>query len=253
MNEKKEKVIIITGAARGIGRDLVLLFINNGYKVAGGDIDYEGITTISKELVVDKKANFIGVDADISEPLQAEHLIYRAKKRFGRIDVLINNAAYVKKLPFLDYSPEEWKHIVDVSLNGYFFCSQAAAKEMIINNCGKIINIASIVGFVAHVGLMAYAVSKAGVIAMTKLMSHELRKYNISVNAVAPGPTDTPLMKAVIKRLSDTTEEGIQTIPSEAISKASNIASMVLLLVEDDLNIINGNVLNLGGGVIGEA
>lgn len=240
------KVSIITGAAQGIGREIALLLAANGSKVVIADINYTGAKETARE-VEKLGGEAYPMDIDMGESAMIENMIKRTINKFGRLDIAVNNAAYVKKTGFLDYSIEEWKRVVDISLNGYFYCTQLSAKEMQKSGGGKIINIASMVGFIPHGGLTAYSAAKAAVIAMTKLASNELKKHNICVNAIAPGPTDTPLMKNVLSR--GETEE--KNIPAAIVESAGTVAKMVLLLASEKDNLISGNVINVGGGVLG--
>lgn len=245
-----DKLTIITGAGRGIGREIAIQFAVAGSDICIGDIDYEQAKETGRE-IENLGRNVLVVDCDTSDYLQAEQLIKRATERFNRIDILINNAACVKKTPFLEYSPEEWNRTIDVCLNGYFYCGQLGAKAMIARKTekGKIINIASVVGFVAHGGLTAYSAAKAAVLAMTKLMSHELKKYDLSVNAVVPSMTDTPLMKGVLEKMGD--GKG-PMLPRTAVSTAEDVAKVVLKIATDKENLLNGNIINVGSGILGE-
>lgn len=246
----KGKVTLVTGAAQGIGKGIALYFAGHGSDICIGDINYELALEINKEIEA-HGVQALAIDVDTSEYLQVEQMIKKVVKNFGHIDILINNAAYVIKIPFLDYTEETWNKIIGVSLNGYFYCGQLAAKAMIEKGPkkGKIINIASIVGFIPHGGLMAYSVAKAGVIAMTKLMSHELRKNDISVNAVVPAITDTPLMQGVLEKIGS--GKG-PMLPREAISTAEDVARVVFQIANDRDNLLNGNIIHVGSTVLGE-
>ena len=245
----KGKVTVITGGAQGIGREIAMHFARAGSDICIGDINYD----LSKE--TGKEIEGVGVrclviDVDTSDYIQVEQMINKIVKKFNRLDILINNAAFVEKVPFLDYTEESWKRTIDTSLNGYFYCSQLAARKMVETGTkkGKIIHISSITGFIPHAGLMAYSAAKAGVQAMTKSMSHELRKYDISVNAVVPAVTDTPLMKGVIEKMKKGEGQGM---PGSAVKTAGEVAQVVLQVASDKDNLLSGNIINVGSSALG--
>ncbi|MFQ5456350.1 MAG: SDR family NAD(P)-dependent oxidoreductase [Nitrospirota bacterium] len=243
----KGKKAIVTGGSSGIGREIAIRFAEEGADLLIADIDVPGAKDTAIE-IEKKGGNAIPLETDISSSEQVKRMVDTAIERFGRIDILINNATYVKKMPFLEFTEEEWDKIMKVSLNGYFLCSQAAAKEMVKGGGGKIVNIATLAAAIAHAGLSAYAVAKAGVIAMTKLIGIELHKYNINVNAIAPGPIETPLMKKVMSRFSET------KMPSMGvIGKPEDVAHVAVFLGSDESKYVYGNVLSVGGGFIGES
>lgn len=249
MSDMKDKVTIITGGAQGIGKETAIQFARAGSHICIGDINYE----LAKKTCIEIEktgVRAIAIDVDTSNFIQVEQMIKKTVKELGRLDVLINNAAYVEKMSFLDYTEEVWNRILGVSLNGYFFCGQLAAKAMIKNGTkkGKIINLSSVAGFIPHGGLMAYTVAKAGVIALTKVMSHELRKNDISVNAVVPAITDTPLMQGVVGKMA---EGKGPPIPKSAISTAEDVANVVLQIGLDHENLLNGNMMNVGSAALG--
>lgn len=247
--EEKIKAALITGGAQGIGKEVAVHFAKASFKICIGDINYSLAKKTAQE-IEKLGARCMAVECDTSDYLQVEQMVKRTVKELGTLDVLVNNAAYVQKIPFLEYTKEAWDRIIAVSLNGYFYCGQLAAKEMIAQNVkkGKIINLSSVAGFIPHGGLMAYTVAKAGVLSLTKVMSHELRKTGISVNAVIPAITDTPLMQGVIGKM-----EGGKgpPIPKDAISTAEDVAKVVLKIGLDHENLLSGNLINVGSAVIG--
>ncbi|MBI5745938.1 MAG: SDR family oxidoreductase [Nitrospirae bacterium] len=243
----KGKTAIVTGGGRGIGKEIAIRFAEEGADVVVADIDTIGAKETASE-IEKKGVRIIPLEIDISQSDQVNRMIETTVKEFGKVDILVNNAVYIKKMPFLEFSEDEWNRIMNVCLNGYFLCSQMAAREMIKQGRGRIINIATLAAAIAHAGLSAYAVAKAGVIAMTKLIGIELHKYNINVNAIAPGPIETPLMKKVMERFS-----GEKKMPGMGvIGKPQDVAHVALFLASDDSAYIYGNVLSVGGGFIGE-
>ncbi|MFQ5900613.1 MAG: SDR family NAD(P)-dependent oxidoreductase [Thermodesulfobacteriota bacterium] len=238
----KDKTAIVTGGAQGIGREVAIRFAEEGAKVVIADLNMEGAEKVASE-IKEKGGQALSVGVDVGEPRDVDKLIKYTLDNFQSIDILVNNAAYIKKLPFLEISEEDWDKIMAVSLKGYFLCSQAAARVMSENNGGRIINIASMVGAIAHTGLSAYAVAKAGVIAMTKQIGTELHKYNINVNAIAPGPIATALMSKVMGSLSSKTN-----VPDSAVKEPDAVAEVAVYLGSDDSKQIYGNILSVGGG-----
>lgn len=248
MSNLKGKTVIVTGAAQGIGREIALHFAREGCNIVVADINYDGAKETAGE-IENAGMKSLAVDVDISSHNQVQHMINRTKEQYDKIDILVNNAAYVRKVKFLDYTVDDWTGILNVTLNGYFYCTQFAAKEMVKTGGGKIINISSMVGMIAHGGLTAYAVAKSGIISMTKLSGMELKKHNITVNAIAPGPVDTPLMKNVLNKM-EAGKTGMM-LPPSAIGKTEDVAKAALWLAKNDNSFINGNIIDLGAAIIG--
>ncbi|MFQ5901778.1 MAG: SDR family NAD(P)-dependent oxidoreductase, partial [Thermodesulfobacteriota bacterium] len=237
----KDKTAIVTGGAQGIGRGIAIRFAEEGANVVVADLNVEGAETVAFE-IKENGGQALSIGADVGESGEVDRLIKSTLDKFQRVDILVNNAAYIKKLPFLEITEEDWDKIIKVSLKGYFLCSQAAARVMSENSGGRIINIASMVGAIAHAGLSAYAVAKAGVIAMTKQIGTELHKHNINVNAIAPGPISTALMNKVMGSL------GRSDVPKSAVKEPDDVAEVAVYLGSDDSRQIYGNVLSVGGG-----
>jgi NAD(P)-dependent dehydrogenase (short-subunit alcohol dehydrogenase family) len=195
----KNKVSIVTGGGKGIGHEIALSFAREGCDVVVADIDKENIGRVCGEIKgLGRKA--LEVYTDVSKSADIKVLFDRTMLELGRIDILVNNAAYIKYAKFLEFREEEWEKVMDVGLKGYFLCAQAVAREMVRNRSGKIINIASVAGEVGFQNGCAYCSSKGGVIALTKVMAIELGPYGINVNAIAPGPTDTGGLRSLFVR-----------------------------------------------------
>ncbi|MFQ5560510.1 MAG: SDR family NAD(P)-dependent oxidoreductase [Nitrospinota bacterium] len=245
----KGKVAVVTGGAQGIGKAVAHQFAVAGADVCIADINYDLAKEASEE-IRQIGVKCIVVDLDTSEYLQVEQMVKKVVKELGSIDILVNNAAFVQKSPFLEYTKESWSKIIDVCLNGYFYCGQHAARAMVEKGVqkGKIINLSSIAGFIPHGGLMAYTVAKAGVLALTRVMAHELKKNDIAVNAVVPAITDTPLMTGVLGKMG---EGKGPPLPKSAISTSEDVAEVVLKVAQDENNILTGNLINVGSAAIG--
>jgi len=240
------KVAIITGGVRGIGRETALLFAQEGASLAIVDVNEEGLNRISGELK-EVGAKAIVSRVDISKRAEVENFVNLVVEKMGSIDILVNNAAYVYANTLLEFDEDEWDRVMAVGLKGYFLCSQAVAREMIKKGRGKIISMASIGGMIAMPTGCAYTACKAGVIGLTKSMAMELGPLGINVNAISPGPTATELL------LSNITEEGKQArlnrIPLGRLGKPEEIAKAALFLASEDSDFMAGHVLTVDGGL----
>lgn len=245
----KEKVVIITGARRGMGKADALAFAKKGARVVVADISREEC-----ELVVDEiKKNGgegLAVKCDVTNKKEIEEMVKKTVEKFGKIDILVNNAGICEFKPFLELTEEEWDKTLDINLKGYFLCAQAAVKEMVKQKSGAIVNIASVVmGQIGMgmAGLAHYSASKGGIAALTKTLALELAPYNIRVNAIAPGAIDTP-MAASAKMDPKALEATLAMIPLHRMGKAEEIANTVLFLTSDASSYITGSIVVVDGG-----
>jgi len=227
------KVAIVTGAARGIGRGIADEFIKQGAKVVYSDL-------AEPENLPAKNAAFIA--CDVSNAEQANNLIRQTKEKFGGLDILVNNAGIYPFKPFLEMSEAEWDKVLNINLKSVFLCSQAAAKIMPAG--GKIINISSIAAFVGFEGLVHYCASKGGINAMIRTMALELAPKKININAVAPGAIDTPGAATDEK----TKRQTIAAIPWGRMGLPQDIASAVVFLASDQADYITGQTIIVDGG-----
>ena len=237
------KVIVVTGGSRGIGAEIVKLLAKSGHNVI---LNYnkseECAQNVEKELTKQGKAVDI-FKADISKSEEAKKLIQFALNKYGRIDVLINNAGISQSKLFTDITDEDWQNMIANNLSSAFYCSREAAKNMIHNKQGLIINISSIWGLTGASMEVHYSTAKAGMIGLTKALAKELGTSNIRVNAIAPGIIDTDMVKGYSR---DEIKEIENEIPLEKIGTASNIAKCVKWLIEDDYT--TGEVISINGG-----
>ena len=237
------KVIVVTGGSRGIGAEIVKLLAKSGHNVI---LNYnkseECAKNVEKELAEQGKAVDI-FKADISKSEEAKKLIQFALNKYGRIDVLINNAGISQSKLFTDITDEEWQNMIANNLSSAFYCSREAAKNMIHNKQGLIINISSIWGLTGASMEVHYSTAKAGMIGLTKALAKELGPSNIRVNAIAPGIIETDMVKGYSR---DEIKEIENEIPLEKIGTASNIAKCVKWLIEDDYT--TGEVISINGG-----
>jgi len=241
------EVAIVTGGARGIGREIVLTFVEEGAAVATADINEKDLERTNQEMK-DRGKNGIVSRVDISKSQEIKSFVDLVIEKFGKIDILVNNAAYLKYAPFLEFEEDEWDRLVNVDLKGYFLFSQAVAREMIKKRKGKIISMASVGGEVGFPGSCAYASSKAGVIGLTKVMAVELAPYGINVNAISPGPTESA---ALLSTFDETERKArIDRIPYGRLGRTEDIAKAAVFLASDDSSYITGHVLHVDGGFL---
>lgn len=246
MEENQEKnivnkVVVVTGGSRGIGAEIVKFLAKLDYKVV---LNYNKSESYAQD--VKKELNDVEIfKADVSKKEEANALIDFAIKKYGKIDVLINNAGIAQTKLFTEITDEDWKDIIDTNLNSAFYCSREAVKNMIHNKSGLIINISSIWGITGASCEVAYSTSKAAINGFTKALAKELGPSNIRVNAIAPGIINT----AMNSYLSEDELKNIkEEIPLEKIGDPVDIAKCVKWLIED--NYTTGQIISINGGWI---
>jgi len=240
----EQKVALVTGAARGIGRAIALALAQD-YAVVVGDLDAEGLTQLVAEIEQQNgKAAAVKANVTVAEDIEA--LVQTAVERFGRLDVLVNNAGITRDSLLLRMDDSAWDAVIDINLKGAFRCTRAAAKVMTKQRYGRIINIASIVGQMGNAGQANYCASKGGIIAMTKSNARELAKRNVTVNAVAPGFIETDMTAALPEKVR---QDLTRQIPMERLGAAEDIAAAVVFLASDAAAYITGQVLGVNGGM----
>jgi 3-oxoacyl-[acyl-carrier protein] reductase len=243
------KVAVITGGGRGMGKEIAATFSKAGAKIAVCDLSLANLEETQAE-ISSLGGECLSLAADISNKNQVDEMMDKVQAHFGKIDILINNAGICISSSLLETSVEEWDANMSVNLKGAFICLQSAAKYMVKQNYGKIVNISSICGRGAVSEGVAYSASKAGVIQMTLNAASELGKHNINVNSIAPGFVATPLVKegktpeeyaAMMKEFSKPTVLGKTGLPKD-------IANAALFLVSDESAYISGQVIPVDGG-----
>ena len=241
----ENKVAIITGAGSGIGKETALLFAKEGAKVVVADVNEKA----GEETVVEIKKNGEGffVKLDVSNREQAKQMVKTTLEKYGKIDVLINNAGIVQDAFLSKMTEEQWDRVINVDLKGVFNCTQAVVEVMINQGNGVIINTSSIVGVEGNVGQVNYAAAKAGLIGITKTLAKELGKKGIRVNAVAPGFIATPMTSNVPEKILEMMKE---KTPLRRLGEAKDVAYAYLYLASDEAAFVNGAVLCVDGGLI---
>jgi 3-oxoacyl-[acyl-carrier protein] reductase len=245
----KDKVAIITGARRGMGRTHALIFAEAGAKVVVSDISLDECQKVVDE-IKDSGGDALAIKCDISQREEVDSMVSETIKNFGKVDVLVNNAGVADFKEFLSMTEEDWDRTININLKGYFLCSHAVAKEMAKQKSGVIVNIGSIamgqVG-IAFPNLVHYVSSKGGVAGLTQALALDLAKYNIRVNAIAPGAIETPMVDP-IKADKQATESLISRLPMKRMGQPEEISSAVLFLASDSASYITGSILNVDGG-----
>lgn len=240
------KVVLITGAAGGIGRTMVKKFAQGKAKLALNDISQAeaGLKSLVEEL---KKMGTLAKYflADISKYEEVEKMMEEVKKEFGRLDVLVNNAGNIADRTLAKMTKEEWQKVIDVNLTGVFNCSKLAL-PLLIPNQGKIISISSIVGQRGNFGQTNYAAAKAGILGFTKSLSKELGRFGVRVNAICPGLIETRM----IEEMPDQVKEMVKRLTSLGrFGKPEEIADVTAFLASDESSFITGAVINVDGGL----
>lgn len=249
MEDLKNKVAIITGARRGMGRTHAIKLAKAGAKVVVADISQEDCQKVVDE-IVKNKGEALAFKCDVSQKKEVEKMIAMTLKKWGKIDILVNNAGIAQFVPFLKMTEEEWDRTLDINLKGYFFCAQAAAREMAKKKSGAIINISSVamgqqgVGFpnIAH-----YCASKGGIIGMTEALAVELAPYNIRVNAISPGMIETPMIDP-IKSDPKSVEAMLNRVPMHRTGKPEEVSDLVVFLASDKSSYMTGSTVVVDGG-----
>jgi 3-oxoacyl-[acyl-carrier protein] reductase len=243
--ELKGKVALVTGAAQGIGRAVALLLGQKGADIVVSDINLEKAQETAKEIeTLGRRA--MAMKVDVANFGDVERMAQAVIEKFGRIDILINNAGIARDKLILRMTEEDWDAVLAINLKGTFNCTKAVVRHMSKQRSGKIVNIASVVGEMGNAGQANYAASKAGVIGFTKTIAREFAQRGININAIAPGYIQTPMTDALPEKAK---EELKRMIPMERLGQPEDVAEAVLFLVSGASSYITGQVLNVNGGI----
>ncbi len=240
-----DKVAIVTGGSRGIGRATAIALATEGAKVV---VNYARSSDAAKEVVAEiqqHRGEAIAVGADVSQAEEVDSLIKQTLEKFSRIDILVNNAGITRDTLLMRMKSEDWQAVINLNLTGVFLCTKAVTKTMLKQRSGRIINIASVAGQMGNPGQANYSAAKAGVIGFTKTVAKELASRGITVNAVAPGFIATDMTEDL------KSEDIIKFIPLGRYGKPEEIAGMIRFLAADPAAAyITGQVFNVDGGMV---
>ncbi|MCD6265866.1 MAG: 3-oxoacyl-ACP reductase FabG [Deltaproteobacteria bacterium] len=243
----KEKVALITGSSRGVGRAIALAYAREGASVV---VNYTSNQTAAEEVVEEIKKNGSRATlfkADVAKAAEAEALVQKGIEEFGRLDILVNNAGFSRPAMLLKMSEDQWDQVIDIHLKGAFLCTQFAARHMKEQNRGKIINVTSVAGIVGTVGQINYSSAKGGLLSFTKSAARELARYNICVNVISLGIVATDMTEKI------RTDEKLKEIYMNRIllkrfAEADDISPAFVFLGSDESSYITGQLLCVDGG-----
>ncbi|EHK2402787.1 3-oxoacyl-[acyl-carrier-protein] reductase [Clostridium perfringens] len=243
----KDKVAIVTGGTRGIGRAIALKLADHGANIVINYRNSDKEAEALKAILEEKGVKVLTVKCDISNFEDSKNLMYKCKEVFGKIDILVNNAGITKDTLIMRMKEEDFDNVIDVNLKGTFNCAKHASAIMLKQRFGKIINMTSVVGIAGNAGQVNYAASKAGVIGLTKSLAKELGSRGITVNAVAPGFINTDMTASLSEKVK---EEASKNIPLKRLGDPEDVANLVGFLASDAANYITGQVINVDGGMV---
>ncbi len=243
-----DKVALVTGSSRGIGKVIALQLAQNGADVVV-NYPFEGEKESAEEVVAEIKelgSNAIAIEADVTDAKQVKQMLKEVKSEFGTLNILVNNAGITKDKLLLRMKEEDWQNVLDVNLTGAFNVTKSALRLLMRAEEPRIINISSVVGLMGNAGQANYSASKAGLIGFTKSTAKEIAKKGVTVNAVAPGFIET----AMTDQLKDSVvEQMIAAIPANEFGQAEDVANTVLFLASSQAQYITGEVIRVDGGM----
>ena len=251
MFELTDKVAIVTGGARGIGRGICEALARQGAKIAIADLLIDEAVAVAAD-IENAGGRAIAVKTDITDLASVQAMVAAVKETFGPVDILVNNAGWDRMKPFMKTTTDFWSRVIDINFKGVLNTTYAVAKDMIHRNAGKIINIASDAARVGSMGEAVYAGAKGAVISFSKTMARELARNKINVNVICPGPTPTPLlddMKAEDPFADKVLSSMDKIIPLKRMGTADDIAAAVVFFASEEANFITGQVLSVSGGL----
>lgn len=241
------KVALVTGGSRGIGRAIAIALAEKGAKVA---INYAGREDAANETVSIIQKNggeAIAIKANVADYEEVEQMVKRVVETFGSLDILVNNAGITRDNLILRMKESDWDDVINTNLKGVFNCTKAVTRQMMKQRGGRIINISSVVGVAGNAGQANYVAAKAGVIGLTKTTAKELASRNITVNAIAPGFIETEMTDALG---DDLKQEMLKQIPLSSFGQPEDVANVVLFLASDASRYITGQTIHVDGGMV---
>ena len=242
----KDKAAIVTGGARGIGREIAQTLAKEGCDIALCDVNPDALAIAQKEIEAMGRRCITGV-VDVTKSDQVEYFVQKTLDNFQKIDILVNNAGITKDTLLVRMSEADWDAVLGVNLKGAFNCTKAVAKVMMKQRDGRIVNMASIIGLIGNAGQANYAASKGGLIALTKTVAKELASRNVRVNAIAPGFIQTDM---TAKLPDNVKAEMLKHVPMGKMGTVTDVANLALFLASDDSSYITGQVITVDGGMV---
>ncbi len=240
------RAALVTGASRGIGRATALKLAENGANVA---VNYNRSREAADQVVAEAQklgAGAVAVGGDIGTTAGAEAVVKAAAESWGRLDILVNNAGITRDMLLMRLSEDDWDAVLSTNLKGAFICSKLATRHMLRGRWGRIVNISSVVGITGNVGQANYAAAKAGLLGLTKSIAKELGSKNITANAIAPGPVETPMVAEL--HTAEDRAAWLGSVPARRYGTPAEIAAAVVFLASDEASYVTGHVLNVDGG-----
>jgi len=245
VSDLKNRVAIVTGGGRGIGKAIAVRLAADGADIVIADIDLEAAESVVAELQA-LGHGALAVRTDISSKEQVQAMVQATMEKFGRIDILINNAGILgPTCPVVEVQEEDWDRVLTINLKGAFLCSQAVVPHMVAQGWGRIVSMSSVAGKEGNPGMAPYNVSKVGIIGLTKSLAHEIAKTGVTVNCVAPTMIETELIDAVSP---ETMAMLLAKIPMGRIGKTYEVAALMSFLVSEEAAFITGQCYNITGG-----
>lgn len=243
-----DRVAIVTGSGRGIGKTIALKLAEVGAKVVINDIgEVSYVESVAEEIRAMNRES-LAVLGDVTSPSDVNNLVETVINTYGKIDILVNNAGITRDQLLLRMSEEDWDRVIAVNLKSVFLCTKAVIRHMTAQKWGRIINMSSVVGIAGNAGQANYSASKAGIIGFTKTVAKEVGSRGITVNAIAPGFIDTPMTRQLKESWI---EEIKKRIPAGYLGTPQDVAEAVAFLASEEARYINGHVLNVDGGMGG--
>ncbi|SES82166.1 3-oxoacyl-[acyl-carrier-protein] reductase [Natronincola peptidivorans] len=242
----KNKVAVVTGSARGIGKSIAEKYAAEGARIVLVDRSLEDVEKTIKEMK-ESYSEVYGYGMDVTDRSQVQQVFERIAKELGTVDILVNNAGITADAQMYKMTGEQWDNVINVNLTGVFNCSKEAVKIMREKEYGKIINISSVVGLYGNFGQVNYAATKSGVIGMTKTMAKELGRKNVNVNAVCPGFIATEMTEKMPEKVLTMMKE---KAPLNRLGTPEDIANACLFLASEEASFVTGTVLSVDGGIV---
>jgi NAD(P)-dependent dehydrogenase (short-subunit alcohol dehydrogenase family) len=242
------RTALVTGAGSGLGRAISVAYAGQGARIAAADISSEKASDTVEKIKL-QGGEAAAYSLDVTKRNDVEAVVNDVVQKFGSIDILVNSAGRAIRGSALEYREEDWAAILSVNLTGTFFCCQAAGRRMALQRRGKIINIASIGGFIAYPGSIAYLASKGGVVQLTKGFAVELAPFNVQVNAIAPSLFETPMTQST-RSDSDSQKYFMERTPAGRKGRPEEIAGAAIFLAGDSSSMVTGHTLAVDGGYL---